>query len=122
MQSAAKVFQCGMELTLDIIGGKWKPIVIFHIGNAQKIRYGALKRLVPSMSERVLSRELKALEKANIIMRKEFKEKILRVEYSLTPMGHELLPVLHALTQWGDKYNKLHDYAQVLCAVQEDES
>ncbi len=122
MEPAVKVFQCGMELTLDIIGGKWKPIIIFHVGNAQKIRYGALKRLVPSMSERVLSRELKALEKANILVREEFKEKVLRVEYSLTPIGRELLHVLHALTQWGDSYNTLYGYAQVLCAVQGDES
>ncbi len=119
MESSAKVFQCGMELTLDIIGGKWKPILIFHIGNAHNIRYGALKRIVPTISERVLSRELKALEKAKIVIRKEFKEKVLRVEYSLTPIGYEVLPVLHALTKWGDTYNQMHAYARIICQIQD---
>lgn len=110
-----KVFNCNMELTLDIIGGKWKPLIIFHIGNSKKLRYGELKRLIPDISERVLSRELRELEKTGIISREEFKEKILRVEYSLTDIGNEVLPLLNELTKWGNKYNSLHRYAKVIC-------
>ncbi len=109
-----KVFNCNMELTLDIIGGKWKPILIFHIGNRGAIRYGELKRLLPSISERVLSRELRELEATNIILREAFEEKVLRVEYSLTEIGKEVLPLLNALTQWGNKYNDKFSYAKVL--------
>lgn len=110
-----RVFNCNMELTLDIIGGKWKPIIIYHIGNGDQVRYGELKRLIPSINERVLSRELRDLEKKGIITREEFKEKVLRVEYTLTEIGNEVLPLLNDLTEWGNKYNQQQSYAKVIC-------
>lgn len=110
-----KVFNCNMELTLDIIGGKWKPILIYHIGNTGNIRYGELKRLIPGISERVLSRELRELEKSNIINRQAFNEKVLRVEYTLTNSGNEVLPILNSLTEWGNKYNQKYSYAKIIC-------
>ncbi len=112
---STRVFNCNMELTLDIIGGKWKPLIIFHIGNSKKLRYGEINRLIPDISQRVLSRGLKELEQTGIISREEFKEKILRVEYSLTEIGNEVSPLLNALTQWGNKYNSLHKYAKIIC-------
>lgn len=115
MNSKSKVFNCNMELTLDIIGGKWKPIIIFHIGDKGLLRYGELKRLIPDINERVLSRELRELEASKIINREAFEEKILRVEYSLTEVGNDVLPVLKALTVWGNKYNKQYKYAKVMC-------
>ncbi len=110
-----RVFNCNMELTLDIIGGKWKPIIIYHVGNNEKMRYGELKRLIPSINERVLSRELRELEKKGIVSREEFKEKVLRVEYSLTEIGNDVLPLLNSLTEWGNKYNQQECYAKVIC-------
>ncbi len=109
-----RTFNCSMELTLDIIGGKWKPILIYHIGTQVKVRYGELKRLTPLISERVLSRELRQLESSGIIKREVFEEKILRVEYSLTEIGLEVLPILTALTVWGNKYNEKFDYAKII--------
>ncbi len=111
MSEHKKIFNCNMELTLSLIGGKWKPILIYYIGTHEVLRYGELKRFVPSISERVLSRELRQLEMANIVQRQSFEEKVLRVEYSLTQMGREVLPILHALTAWGSKYNATFDYA-----------
>ncbi len=115
MMENSKVFNCNMELTLDIIGGKWKPILIYHIGTQKNIRYGELKRLTPSISERVLSRELRELENSKIINRTAYEEKVLRVEYSLTEIGLEVLPILTALTLWGNKYNEKYDYATIIC-------
>ncbi|MFI3174971.1 MAG: helix-turn-helix domain-containing protein [Bacillota bacterium] len=115
MENTNKVFNCNMELTLDIIGGKWKPILLYHIGNQEVVRYGQLRRLVPTISERVLSRELRALELTNLIVREAFDEKVLRVEYSLTDSGKEVLPLLNSLTEWGNKYNKQFQYAKILC-------
>ena len=115
MENNLRVFNCSMELTLDLIGGKWKPIIIFHIGNQSVLRYGELKRLIPSINERVLSRELKSLENAKLIQKETFNEKILRVEYRLTSYGEEVLPILNALTQWGNNYNKEFKYAKVIC-------
>ncbi len=109
-----KTFNCNMELTLDLIGGKWKPILICHIGSKEKLRYGELKRLTPSISERVLSRELRELEKSKIIKREVFEEKVLRVEYSLTEIGYEVLPILTSLTVWGNKYNQRFNYAKIV--------
>ncbi len=110
-----RCFNCNMELTLDVIGGKWKPIIIYHIGNQGVLRYGEIKRLVNGISERVLSRELRELEDSKIITREVFEEKILRVEYSLTSVGKDVLPILNQLTKWGDSYNKKYDYAKVSC-------
>lgn len=111
-----KKFNCNMELTLDLIGGKWKPIILYHIGVADVLRYGELKRLIPSINERVLSRTLKELESCKIINRQSYQEKVLRVEYSLTDIGKEVLPVLQSLTSWGADYNKAFDYAEVVCS------
>lgn len=109
-----KVFNCNMELALDIIGGKWKPILIYHIGNKGPLRYGELKRLIPSISERVLSRELRELEQKSIISKTVYNEKILRVEYVLTDTGNDVLPVLNSLTKWGRKYNREFNYAKII--------
>lgn len=114
MEDTARVFNCNMELALDIIGGKWKPILIYHIGNKGPLRYGQLKRLIPSISERVLSRELKDLENKKIICKTVYNEKILRVEYELTQTGLDVLPVLNALTRWGRSYNKEFNYARII--------
>ncbi len=110
-----KVFNCNMELTLDIIGGKWKPIIIYYIGTNEKLRYGELKRIIPNISERMLSRALRELEKDKVINREVFEEKIMRVEYTLTDRGLEVLPILTALTLWGQNYNKEFKYATVTC-------
>lgn len=114
----SKIFNCNMELTLDLIGGKWKSILIYHIGNKKNIRYGELKRLIPNISERVLSRELRELEASNLLTRITYHEKILRVEYLLTPIGEDVLPLLNSLTEWGNKYNQQFSYAQVVCKAE----
>lgn len=115
MENNIKRFNCSMELTIDIIGGKWKPIIIYHIGTQRNIRFGELRRLIPDINERVLSRELRTLEANNLINRDIFEEKVLRVEYSLTEIGEEVLPILQSLTTWGNKYNMLFKYADISC-------
>ncbi len=109
-----KNFQCNMELALDVLSGKWKLIIIHHIGNEPNIRYGELLRLIPTIDKRVLSRELNELEEKNLITRKVYNEKVLRVEYALSSIAYELLPVLSELTKWGKKYNEEFSYAQVI--------
>ncbi len=108
-----KTFYCNVELALDIIGGKWKPLVIYHIGNSGNIRYGELKRKIPNINERVLSRTLRELENHNLIERKEYNEKILRVEYCISKVGERVLPILIQLGNWGVEYNKEFDYGVV---------
>ncbi len=110
-----RVFACHMELTLDIIGGKWKPIIIYHVGSKQALRYSELKRLIPFISERVLSRELRALEESNLITKTVSDDKPAKVVYALSDVGKEVLPVLTSLAQWGQKYNSTFNYAVVEC-------
>lgn len=84
MEKSKKVFHCNVELTIDIIRGKWKPLIIHYIGNSGVIRYGELKRKIPNINERVLSRQLRELEEHKLISRKVYDEVPSKVEYSVT--------------------------------------
>ncbi|MDO6654398.1 helix-turn-helix domain-containing protein [Anaerobacillus sp. 1_MG-2023] len=108
-----KVFYCNVELSLDIIGGKWKPLIVHHIGGAVVIRYGELKRKIPNINERVLSRQLRELEEANLIQRKVYDEVPPRVEYSLTGIAKTLVPILNELGSWGAEYNQTYKHGEV---------
>ena len=108
-----KVFHCNVELTLDIIGGKWKPLIMHHIGNSGPIRYGELKRKIPNINERVLSRQLRELEKDKLIKRKIYDEIPQKVEYSVSKVGESLTPILNALGVWGVKYNQVFEYGTI---------
>lgn len=86
---------------MDYIGGKWKMVVLWYLKQGKK-RYGALRKLMPDVTERMLSIQLKQLEEDGLIKREVFTEKPpLKVEYSLTPFGETLLPILEAIALWG---------------------
>lgn len=108
-----KTFYCNVELSLDIIGGKWKPLIIHHIGGAGIIRYGQLKKKIPNINERVLSRQLRELEEAKLIQRKVYDEVPPRVEYSLIGMGKTLVSILNELGTWGAEYNYTYEHGEV---------
>lgn len=108
-----KVFRCNVELTLDIIGGKWKPLIIHHIGNSGVIRYGELKRKIPNINERVLSRQLRELEDCHLIHRIVYDEVPLRVEYTITEIGKSLAPILDKLGEWGKNFNLNFNYGEI---------
>ena len=94
---------CPVTRTISIIGGKWKPIILNCIGD-RTIRFGKLNQIIPSISNKVLSGELRELEQYGLIQRIEFTEMPPRVEYSLTDAGKSLLPLLHELANWGSTY------------------
>ncbi len=99
-----KSYRCYFEITLDLIGGKWKSIILYHIGHNSVLRYADFKKLLPKITERMLSRSLKELEADGIIVRTVFAEVPPRVEYSLTKRGVSLIPLLNALKDWGEDY------------------
>ena len=109
-----KNYYCHFELTLDIIGGKWKPLILYYIGTNKVIRYGALRRTIPNINERMLTRQLRELEKAELIHREVYREVPPRVEYSLTATGESLLPILNQLQLWGMDYNNRMDIASFI--------
>ncbi|WP_462325474.1 winged helix-turn-helix transcriptional regulator [Desulfoplanes sp.] len=94
-------YRCYFELTLSIIGGKWKPIILYHLGRMGVLRFGQLRRTMPEITERMLSRQLRELEGDGMVQRTEFQESLPRVEYSLTEMGRSIIPLLDAMRAWG---------------------
>lgn len=86
--------------TVAIIGGKWKPMLIYHLLSGTK-RFSVLKKLMPEASDRMLTRSLRELESDFIINREVFAEVPVRVEYALTEDGLSLIPLLNAMSDWG---------------------
>ena len=96
-------FGCPVEACLETIGGKWKGVILYHLLGGTK-RFNELMRLVPAVTQRMLTRQLRELETAQIIERKIYPEVPPRVEYSLTEFGRTLVPVLEMLRDWGILY------------------
>ncbi|WP_149698461.1 helix-turn-helix domain-containing protein [Chitinophaga sp. CF418] len=92
---------CGMAIALRILGGRWKPGIIWHLGH-RRMRYSELKALIPNISERMLVQQLKELEKHGFVERFVFPEVPPRVEYALTEEGKTLVPIVRSLAAWGN--------------------
>lgn len=95
-------FGCPVEAALDVIGNKWKGIILFHLLSGTK-RFSELKRLIPDVSQRVLTLQLRELESDTVINRKVYPQVPPKVEYSLSDIGESLEPILIALREWGEK-------------------
>ena len=93
---------CTLVHTMNIIGNKWKPIIIYLLSSGP-LRFGKLNALVPTISKKVLTNQLKELESDGLIHRESFAEIPPRVEYTLTDKAQGLLPILKALSNWADQ-------------------
>ena len=93
---------CGVGECMKILDSKWKPIIIYRISKGVN-RFNMLLKEVDGINRQMLSKQLRSLDKTGILERKIFPEIPPRVEYSLTPLGKSLLPVLQAMQRWGDK-------------------
>jgi DNA-binding HxlR family transcriptional regulator len=93
-------FTCGLDATLRVISGKWKPLILYFLLQGPN-RYGELKRAVRGVSDKVLIQQLKELEADGVLRRTDYKEVPPRVDYSLTPLGHSLAEALAPLCTWG---------------------
>ncbi len=97
-----KTYPCCTSLTMDIIGGKWKTVILYHLREG-KLRYNELRKAMPTVTERTLSLQLKKLEEDKVITRKVIYNKPpLKVFYELTDLGTTLLPIVQAIADWGD--------------------
>ncbi|HEK9100782.1 helix-turn-helix transcriptional regulator [Bacillus pfraonensis] len=96
--------RCSVEVTLDVIGGKWKGVILFHLMNAEVIRFNEFVRLMPGITQRMLTRQLRELEAAGVIHREVYKEVPPKVEYSLTKFGKSLTPIITLMREWGEEY------------------
>ncbi|MBD3731866.1 MAG: helix-turn-helix transcriptional regulator [Sphingopyxis sp.] len=91
---------CSVEATLSVIGGVWKPVLLFHLLGG-RLRFNALCRLTPNATQRMITLQLRELEADGIVARIVYPEVPPRVEYELTPLGHSLKPVLLSMRSWG---------------------
>ena len=98
-----KKYNNPVELSLDIIGGKWKIPIIWRLKDDSK-RYGELKKSLPGVTHKMLTHQLRELEEGEIITRKVFPEVPPKVEYNLTLLGKSVIPVIDMLREWGEEY------------------
>ncbi len=97
-----KEYPCHTSLTMGIIGGKWKAVILYYLSGST-LRYNELRKKMPTVTERTLSLQLKTLEKDGIIKRKVHTSKPpLKVEYSLTDFGKTLVPLLKSMVEWAN--------------------
>jgi DNA-binding HxlR family transcriptional regulator len=99
-----KTFNCEKELTLTVIGGKWKMLILWHLGKEGTKRFGELKSLMPGITQRMLVSQLRELEEDLIVNRKVYPVVPPKVEYSLTGHGRSLMPILESMYEWGKTY------------------
>lgn len=97
-----KEYPCTVSLTMDLIGGKWKAVILYHLIEGS-LRFNELCRAIPAVTEMTISLQLKQLEKDGLIIRTVYGDKPpIRVTYELTALGKSLIPLLNSITEWGN--------------------
>lgn len=99
-----KTFNCEKELTLHIIGGKWKMLIMWHLGKEGTKRFNELRSLIPGITQRMLVNQLRELEEDLIVHREVYPVVPPKVEYTLTEHGQSLMPILESMYEWGMNY------------------
>jgi DNA-binding HxlR family transcriptional regulator len=94
---------CPAEITLRVIGGKWKPVILWHLSTGTK-RFSELKRAIPGVTQRMLSQQLRELEADGVVLRKVYAQVPPKTEYSLTEFGRTLGPILRLMCKWGSEH------------------
>lgn len=96
---------CSVEATLDLIDGKWKGVILYHLQVGTQ-RFGELRRRMPNITQRMLTKQLRALETDGLVIRKVYAEVPPRVEYTLSELGESLRPVIDILKAWGESHQQ----------------
>ena len=91
---------------LEMLEGRWKAQILYELCNDDSVRFSTLKKKLPGITNTMLSKSLRELEKDGLVLRKTYNEIPLHVEYSFTPMGKDLLPIFNEITNWGNKYEQ----------------
>lgn len=98
-----KTYHCPVEAALDVIGGKWKPLILWALGD-NVLRFNELQKGLPGVNAKMLTKQLRELEQDGVITRTVYPEVPPRVEYAITDFGKTLIPILQALCNWGAEY------------------
>lgn len=98
-----KIYPCTVSLAMDLIGGKWKAVILYHLKDTEK-RFSELRKEIPLVTEMTLSLQLKQLEKDGLVTRNVYGEKPpIKVIYEMTDFGKTFIPALEAITNWGNQ-------------------
>jgi len=96
---------CGeLQVALDIIVGKWKPIILFHLMENEKLRFSELQRAIPEITKKMLTSQLRELEYNDIVHRKVYQQVPPKVEYSISEYGRGFIPLLVSMRSWGTEH------------------
>jgi len=109
-----KSYHCPVEASLDVIGGKWKPLILWELGD-NVMRFNELQKALPGVNTKMLTKQLRELEESGVIRRTVYPEVPPRVEYAITDFGRTLIPILEALCTWGTRYLGIEDPAAMQC-------
>lgn len=101
-------YNCEKELTLSLISGKWKITIIYYLGTEGVLRFSEIKRLLPKITHKVLTTQMRELEEDGLVQRTVYPEVPPRVEYSLTKLGKSLMPIVLMMYEWGKKNIKYY--------------
>ena len=102
------IANCPVEATLELIGGKYKALILWHLSEG-KLRFSELRKVIHGATPKMLTQQLRELEASNLIHRKVFPVVPPKVEYSLTELGNSLMPILVAMRDWGSSYLRSKD-------------
>ncbi|PKN40956.1 MAG: transcriptional regulator [Deltaproteobacteria bacterium HGW-Deltaproteobacteria-18] len=94
-----KEYRCPVEVTMGMVSGKWKCLILWHLHEGP-VRYKELERIVPGVSQKMLTQQLKEMENDGLLARTVFPEVPPRVEYELTELGHSVFPILETMHNW----------------------
>ena len=109
-------YNCGFEVTLEVVGGKWKGLILWHLYEKGILRYGELFKAIPDITQKMLTQQLKEMEKNNLINRKVYNQIPPKVEYSLSEDGKKLGEIFILMKNWGVDYAEKNDI-NVLCKL-----
>ena len=93
---------CPIERVLNVFAGKWKPTILFHLEKNERLRFNEFRRLIPEITQRMLTRQLRELERDGLILREEVAAVPRKVEYSTTKLALSLVPLFQLIAKWGD--------------------
>ena len=106
-KNASGLSGCPVTTAIDVIGGKWKVIILYQL-RGKTLRFGELKQIIPRITQKMLTQQLRELEKNKLVIRKVYAEVPPKVEYSTTELAEKLNPALDMLCQWGGEYERAH--------------
>jgi DNA-binding HxlR family transcriptional regulator len=105
-------YNCPVRITSEIIGGKWKPLILYYLQDGTR-RFSQLQKLIPGTTKKILAQRLRELERDDIVHRKVYAQVPPRVEYSLTRHGQSLKPILVLMSAWGKRHRARHTAGKI---------